>query len=92
GLNSPLSKFCISPPGGGIDCHRIWEAICLDTIPIVLKNIAFKQFRHLPILFIDSWEQISNEFLEKKYEEFSQKTFNTDLCYMDYWKSSLLNK
>ena len=31
------SKFCISPPGNGIDCHRIWECIYLNTIPICIK-------------------------------------------------------
>lgn len=29
------SKFVLSPPGNGPDCHRTWEAIYLGAIPIV---------------------------------------------------------
>ncbi|CAF4378106.1 unnamed protein product, partial [Adineta steineri] len=28
--------FWLSPRGNGLDCHRTWEALYLDTIPIVL--------------------------------------------------------
>ena len=31
-------KFCISPPGNGIDCHRIWESFYFGTTPILLRN------------------------------------------------------
>lgn len=84
------SKFCISPPGNGIDCHRIWECIYLNTIPICINNIGYEQFKELPILFIDDWNVINDEFLERKWEEFSQKTFDTRMCYMDYWRNLII--
>jgi hypothetical protein len=31
------SKFVLSPPGNGPDCHRTWESIYLGAVPIVLK-------------------------------------------------------
>ena len=83
------SKFIISPPGNGVDCHRIWESIYLGTIPIVERNIVLEPFTHLPILFIDDWNVINNEFLERKWEEFSQKTFDTRMCYMKYWAENI---
>jgi len=83
------SKFSISPEGGGIDCHRIWECIFLKTIPIVYRHIAFKQFEELPILFIDNWNIITREFLEEQWIKFSQKTFNIDKIYTEYWKNKI---
>ena len=48
------SKFALSPPGSGIDCHRIWESLAVGTIPIVetCRNISF--FQHMPILIVDN--------------------------------------
>ena len=31
-------KFCICPPGRGIDTHICWEALMVGTIPIVLSS------------------------------------------------------
>lgn len=86
------SKFCISPPGGGVDCHRIWEALFLDTIPIVLNNIAFDNFKDLPILFIENWDVINEGFLIKKYNEFSSKKFNLQKIYINYYNNLIKNK
>lgn len=83
------SKFCVAPPGNGIDCHRIWESIYLNTIPICINNIGYEQFKELPILFIDDWNEITDLFLEIKYEELSRKTFNRQKCYIKYWTEIL---
>ena len=58
------SRFVLSPPGNGFDCHRTWEAIYLGCIPIVKK--AFWPFNHLelPVLVLEDWSDIS------KIEEF----------------------
>jgi hypothetical protein len=63
-----LSKsfFSISPPGNGIDCHRIWESLYVGTIPIVQNHECFSQFKHLPILFIDKWEEVTHDLLYAK--------------------------
>jgi len=56
-------KYCASPEGNGVDCHRTWEALALGVIPIVVKNpIMYTWFKDLPILWVDSYE---NLFLEK---------------------------
>jgi hypothetical protein len=53
------SKFVISPPGNGPDCHRTWEAIYLGAIPIVKRN--FWPFHNvlLPVAVVDRWDQMS---------------------------------
>ena len=90
--NIAKSKFCISPPGNGTDCHRIWECIYMDTVPIVKKDIAFAQFEDLPILFIDNWEEINNEYLLDKYNKIINER-KKDKIYIEYWINQLnLNK
>ena len=34
--------FIYSPEGTGIDCHRTWEALYLNTIPIMKRNHLFR--------------------------------------------------
>ena len=52
-------KFCISPPGNGVDCHRTWECLYLGVIPIVEKSPHMSYFDDLPILFVDNYDNIS---------------------------------
>jgi hypothetical protein len=53
------SRFVLSPPGNGIDCHRTWEALYLGAIPIVKRK--FWPFAHLdlPVVILDDWDDIS---------------------------------
>lgn len=62
-------KFIVSPPGNSVDCHRIWESIYLGTIPICLKSIPLVFFKDCPILFVDSWDQITEDLLNSSYEK-----------------------
>lgn len=80
------SKFVISPRGNGVDCHRIWESLYLRTIPIVLKEHFMYEFSELPILFIDSWSEITEEFLLQKYDEFKNKKFYLNKLKISSWK------
>jgi hypothetical protein len=60
-------KYVISPPGNSIDCHRIWESIYVGVVPIVQKHLALEYWYDLPILFIDSFNDLSEEYLNKQY-------------------------
>lgn len=80
------SLYVISPPGNGIDCHRIWEALYVGTVPIVQKNTAFRNFTHLPILFIENWEEVTIDMVKKRIPEFYSQPFDTSILQLDYWK------
>ena len=59
------STFVLSPPGNGIDCHRTWESIYLKSIPIVLSRAwPFSEFS-LPVLALNSWDEITQSCLDK---------------------------
>ena len=78
-------KFCISPEGNGVDCHRTWECLYLGVIPIVEKSSHMSYFHDLPILFVDSYNDISIEYLNKIYKNFQDKSFNMDKLSISYW-------
>jgi len=84
------SIFCISPPGNGIDCHRVWECLYLNTVPIIQYDNCYEQFKHLPILFIDDWKDVTIEFLNKSINAFQPSLKNTlpELS-MVYWKEKI---
>jgi len=90
------SKFCICPRGNGIDTYRMWECLMLNTIPIVTKSDMIEHFKYdLPILDIDDYNILTEQFLNDKYEEMSNKIFNKNFLSIEYWinrwKQDILN-
>jgi hypothetical protein len=82
-------KFAISPEGNGVDCHRTWECLYLGVIPIVKNSIPMNFFQELPILFVDNYDIITEDFLHKKYNEFSNKKFNLEKLDIKYWENKI---
>ena len=69
-------QFVVSPPGNGIDCHRTWEALYLNVIPIVLSDPFFDHFPSLPFLILDSWDDLLSltpQYLDAFYQANSSK-------------------
>lgn len=52
------SRFVISPPGNGPDCHRTWEAMYLGAVPIVLNRYWPFSPEDLPVLCVNEWTEI----------------------------------
>jgi hypothetical protein len=86
------SIFCISPPGNGIDCHRIWECLYLKCIPIVKSHHALEQFKNLPIMFIDDWNDITIDFLKANVNKIKGLNIKHDELNFNYWKSKIKNE
>jgi len=79
-------KFCIVPPGNGLDCHRTWECLYLGVIPIVFDCIMNQQFSHLPILIVDNWNEVTEDYLNSKYSQIWCKEYPMDYLNLEYWK------
>ena len=80
--------FVISPPGNGVDCHRIWESLYLKAIPVVEKNDCFRGYEHLPILFITDWNQVTIPWLKSQVNTFNNN-YNSDILTMSYWEKTI---
>jgi len=73
------SKFVISPPGNGPDCHRTWEAMYLGAIPVVKQQSW--PFRHinLPVIQIENWNQL------RSYRDWPLPEDSSDWKNIDFW-------
>ena len=58
------SKFVLSPPGNGLDCHRTWEAMLMGAMPIVLRSRLDPLFSNESVLVVDSWNQLTLDYLK----------------------------
>lgn len=84
-------RFILSPFGNGLDCHRTWEALLVGTIPIVQTSTLDQLYDDLPVIIVQDWHQISQEFLESRYREMQTKTYNLEKLFIDYWVKIILS-
>jgi hypothetical protein len=83
--------FVASPHGGGLDCHRTWEALCLGCIVIVKTSPLDKMYEGLPVWIVSDWANITQELLEYIIETFQEKTFQYEKLTMKYWMDLIVN-
>ena len=62
-------RFVLCPPGNGVDTHRMWETLLAGAIPVVKRSTAIQPFYSLPILFVDDFQEVTKELLEKAARE-----------------------
>jgi hypothetical protein len=84
-------KFVLCPEGNGMDTHRTWETLYLGSIPIEKKNINNQFYTDLPIMFVDNWEEVNEDFLETAFPMFEKQTWNMKKLTFEYWKNKILN-
>ena len=68
-----------------MDCHRTWEALLLGSIPIVKTSTLDPLFEDLPVLIVNDWSELMQDFLTTQYEQMSKKLYNTEKIYAQYW-------
>lgn len=81
--------FVICPQGNGIDTHRTWECLYMNTIPIEKRNTNNQFYTDLPILFIDDWAEINQRFLHDSYMRISETKWNLEKLNFEYWKCKI---
>ena len=79
--------FVASPHGCGLDCHRTWEALVLGCIPIVKRSKLDVLFEDLPVLVVDSWDQLTPDLLQQTIQDMKSKTFNQHKLFLSYWSN-----
>lgn len=81
--------FVICPHGGGLDCHRNWEALILGCIPIVKTSKIDDLYKDLPVLIVNEWSDINDNLLTKTIDNFKIKynknEFNMEKLKLKYW-------
>lgn len=75
------SKYSICPRGFGIDTHRVYESIAMNSIPIVLTSILDPLYNKLNCIILNSWDDIKTGLPEK--------TLNREQVTFDYWRKEI---
>jgi len=89
--NQVKYAFVLSPQGGGLDCHRTWEALCLGCIPIVKSSKINYLFDDLPVLIVNEWKDVTKDLLEKTVSDFSTKNFDYSKITLKYWMDKIIS-
>lgn len=80
------SKFVFSPRGNGIDCHRTCEALYLGAIPIVKTSFLDLIYEGLPVLIVQNWDEVDEDFLKKAYHNVKSQRANLERLDASYCK------
>jgi hypothetical protein len=91
-------KYILCPVGNGVDpCPKLFEAIILKTIPIIIRTINTRDIysNELPAIMVDDFAEILEPgFLDKKYAEIEpiirdDKIMEKLTC--EYWANKIKN-
>lgn len=84
-------KFVLCPKGNGIDTHRTWETLYVNTIPIEKKNLNNRFYNDLPICFVNNWSDINEDFLNDEYIRINNLKWNLEKLNFNYWENKIKN-
>jgi len=82
-------SFIVSPPGNGLDTHGTWEALSAGCIPIVPKSPLDSLFEDLPVWLVESWDEVTDESVERMHEEMRGKTYKWEKLFVPYWQEEI---
>lgn len=88
----------LSPRGNGLDCHRTWEALYLDVIPIVWSSTLNSLYTGLPVIILNNSNEITDRLLRIKLQYISKKKVSSPASYQfeklrfSYWRHMILSK
>ena len=83
--NARNHSYVLCPRGNGIDTHRLWETLYMGSIPIVISDIAHAGWTDLPILFVKSWSELTEEYLQDQLDRFENTAWNMNKLHIGYW-------
>jgi hypothetical protein len=79
-------KYCLCPHGRGPDTFRTWESLLVGTVPIVFSSCLDELYKDLPVLVIDSFEQINEKYLNEQYDIIVDRdNYKFEKLYLNYW-------
>jgi len=85
-------KFVLCPRGNGIDTYRFWESLYLGAIPVVKDCINVGFYRDLPITVVNSYGDITKDFLESQYSHRTPIQWEGSQLDLTYWINKIRAK
>ncbi len=84
--NLRSSVYCIAPWGNGYDTHRFWESLYSGTIPITMACTHYESFSDLPVILVNSYDEIKT--IQKEYDFFEK---NIEKLNINWWIDEIKN-
>jgi hypothetical protein len=88
--NQSKFMFVLSPKGGGVDCHRTWEALILGCIPIVKSSGLDPLYEDLPVCIVKCWSDVNKDYLINFLN--TMKSYNYEKLSLNYWVNLIKSK
>jgi len=82
-------KFVVCPEGNGIDTHRIWEVLYMESIPITEDNININFYGGLPIVAVSDWEELEENILATGFPQMKTMEWEYGMLTFEYWKNEI---
>ena len=102
------SQFVACPRGNGIQVYRVWEALLLGAVPIVLRThfpTHDALYAKLPVVMIgpstarpkfDAWTMVTPDFLRRERARIDrlarENAFDLAGAFLPYWLGRLFNE
>ncbi|KAJ1448437.1 hypothetical protein M885DRAFT_501087 [Pelagophyceae sp. CCMP2097] len=83
-------KYVVAPRGNGVDTHRLWEALYLGCVPIVLRSALDGLYERVGVLVVRSWKDVSAEMLERSWPRLQRiLANNSHLLDRRHWQAEI---
>ena len=79
------SRFVISPPGNGLDCHRHWEALLLGSIPVMKHSSIDPLFDGLPVVLVHDWREVTRKMLLARDQDLRARMLERQRLFAQFW-------
>lgn len=87
--NIANSKYVLSPHGSFPDCYRHYEAMYLSAIPITIRHPKLYFLEDMPVLLLNSWDELTEELLISSYDTIINKS--REKLDINYWINLMRN-
>lgn len=86
-------RYFLAPQGNGLDSHRVWEGLCLGSVPVVLAN----SYSHrlltwlgLPVVGVADWSDLGKKGVVDRFDDFLMgKPFSATTLRLSHWLEGL---
>lgn len=82
-------RFTMALQSGGKDTTRVWEALCLGTIPIISRCIEMSYFEDMPVAYYPE-AGITQQWIDS-FDENWRNTKSLKRATMSYWRNDIMN-
>jgi hypothetical protein len=63
----------------------MWEALFLGSFPVTKHSPLDKLYEQFPVVIVDDWSQVTEKFLNERYEVLKNFVYDRKKLYAPYW-------